>query len=140
MKTARTVFREGAARRKESYAMAKSTAPHNREGSPGDSALELAKLGYYVFPCQWIRKDGRCSCLGKSPNCSPGKHPLGAAAPHGFKDATRDPEQINKWWDKWPMANIGIACGASGIVVIDIDNKPDRPGKETWAQLKKNSD
>jgi hypothetical protein len=32
------------------------------------------------------------------------------------------PDEVEKWWDKWPDANIGICCGkVSGIVAIDID-------------------
>jgi hypothetical protein len=66
-------------------------------------ALDLAERGYHVFPCK------------------PGdKRPLTA---NGFKDATRDERKILQWWDKTPDANIGIACGASGICVLDIDSK-----------------
>lgn len=42
----------------------------------------------------------------------------------GFKDATTDAQQIRVWWQASPYANIGIATGASGLVVIDIDG-PD---------------
>ena len=59
------------------------------------------------------------------------------AAPHGWKDASLDPEQIKKWWKRWPSANIGIACGPSGIVVIDID--VEKGGEETWVQIKRNN-
>lgn len=49
---------------------------------------------------------------------SPGKHPR-------LKDweerATTDPDQIMKWWHRWPTANVGIAAGRSGLVVIDKD-------------------
>jgi Bifunctional DNA primase/polymerase, N-terminal len=48
------------------------------------------------------------------------KRPLTGA---GFKDATRDERQILSWWDRWPSANIGVACGASGLVVLDVDSK-----------------
>lgn len=40
----------------------------------------------------------------------------------GVKDATRCPVQIKAWAQKWPEANVGIACGEiSGCVVIDVD-------------------
>lgn len=42
----------------------------------------------------------------------------------GFLDATTDPKQIEAWWAKAPLANIGIATGASGLVVLDADG-PD---------------
>ena len=62
----------------------------------------------------------------------PDKKPL---TPHGFKDATQDAGQIRQWWSRWPSANIGVACGASGLVVIDIDVKDNAPGLENWAKL-----
>lgn len=46
--------------------------------------------------------------------------------------ATTDEATIRSWWDKWPAANIGLHCGASGIVVIDLDGDQ---GIETWAQF-----
>jgi hypothetical protein len=56
-------------------------------------------MGYRVFPCV------------------PGtKSPLTA---HGFKDASTDPAQIERWWARHPRANVGIA--AEGMLVVDID-------------------
>ena len=46
------------------------------------------------------------------------------ATAHGVKDATVDQEQIRSWWQRWPDANIGVACGAPGPHVLDVDN-PD---------------
>jgi len=40
-----------------------------------------------------------------------GKEPLGALAPHGFKDATTDQLTIRRWWKHTPDANIGIPTG-----------------------------
>jgi len=72
------------------------------EGALKKAALWYAEnLGWHVFPCQ--RR---------------GKKPL---TPNGFKDATTDATRIAEWWGKWPEANIGVACGASGLFVIDID-------------------
>lgn len=43
---------------------------------------------------------------------------------HGFKDASKDPEQVNRWIDSYPDANIGVACGAvSHVIVLDVDRK-----------------
>ena len=67
-----------------------------------DGALSLAAFGLYAFPCR-----------------ARGKEPL---TEHGSKDATTDPDIIRAWWERLPDANIGIACGPSGIVVIDIDS------------------
>lgn len=67
-----------------------------------DAALRYASDGWHVFPLQ-----------------PRGKAPL---TPHGFKDATRDPDLIRSWWSRWVDANIGIATGEpSGVSVIDVD-------------------
>jgi Bifunctional DNA primase/polymerase, N-terminal len=64
-------------------------------------------------------RNRRCSCNKK--DCeSPAKHPRTA---HGEKDASIDPTQIKQWWERWPDANIGIATGPSGLVVLDIDGE-----------------
>ena len=103
-----------------------------------EHALAHAARGFALLPCNWIKANGQCSC--DKVNCgSPGKHPLGfiGAARHGWKDASLDPEQVKKWWKRWPKANIGIACGPSGIVIIDID--VEKGGEETWAQIKRDN-
>jgi putative DNA primase/helicase len=65
------------------------------------AALDLAAKSIPVFPCK----------ADKTP-----------ATPHGFKDATTDPEQIRAWWERNPAYLIGMPTGAtSGIDVIDED-------------------
>ena len=49
--------------------------------------------------------------------------------------ASTDPATIERWWARWPDANIGIACGASGLVVVDLDIKNGSPGLASWAAL-----
>lgn len=58
------------------------------------------------------------------------KRPL---TPHGKDDATSDPATVLGWWQRWPQANIGIHCHASGLLVIDID--PRNGGDETIIDL-----
>lgn len=67
-------------------------------------ALQYAMQGWAVFPLR------------------PGaKTPL---TEHGFKEATKDLEQIRQWWTRWPDANVGVVTGkVSGIVVLDVDRK-----------------
>lgn len=36
-------------------------------------------------------------------------------------EATTDLHTIRNWWRKWPNANVGIAAGKSGLLVLDID-------------------
>ena len=85
-----------------------------------DAALAYAALGWAVFPL------------------APGtKRPL-IAGGGGFKAATRDAEQIRRWWTETPDANIGVATGkVSGISVVDVDIKPreDKHGDETLREL-----
>jgi Bifunctional DNA primase/polymerase, N-terminal len=93
------------------------------------AALTYAARGWPVFPCYGLR-GGHCTCGGRS-DCKPGKHPL---TPHGFKDATMDRKQIERWWIDHPDANVAIATGAvSGLIVVDLD--PRHGGKLTLADL-----
>ncbi|HET6193502.1 MAG TPA: bifunctional DNA primase/polymerase [Trebonia sp.] len=65
------------------------------------SALAAAMLGWHVFPC---------AVDGKRP-----------ALRGNWQDlATTSPGQIRDWWARAPY-NIGIACGPSGLIVIDLD-------------------
>jgi Bifunctional DNA primase/polymerase, N-terminal/Primase C terminal 1 (PriCT-1) len=67
------------------------------------AALKLADRGLHVFPCK--PRDKRPATL------------------HGVKDATIDPDVIERWWRQEPSFNIGVATGTtSGIMVIDVDN------------------
>lgn len=48
--------------------------------------------------------------------------------------ATTDPARIERWWATHRRDNIGIACGPSGLVVIDLDTaKPSDTPPEQWA-------
>lgn len=72
------------------------------------TALSLARLGYYVHPL--VPRD---------------KMPL--AGGNGSNDATRDESTIREWWDATPSANVGISLDKSGLV----DIAPDCP---EWAE------
>ena len=82
-----------------------------------DSALALARQGFYVFPLV--------------PN---GKTPL---IKNFTEEATRDEEKIKDWWtcpvlDTEKDYNIGIATSkfalVDSLIVIDVDNKGEKKG------------
>lgn len=95
-----------------------------------DSARAYAYRGWLVIPVHSI-EDGRCTC-GDGPACtSPGKHPR---TQHGLKEASSDLATVEKWWRRWPDANVAIVTGAaSGLVVLDIDGY--HGGDDTLAEL-----
>jgi hypothetical protein len=78
------------------------------EPGPLWSALAAADAGWHVFPC------------------APGsKRP---ALRQNWQDlATTDQGRIRAWWARQPY-NVGIACGPSGLVVIDLDVAREQPG------------
>ena len=49
------------------------------------------------------------------------KQPHKKLAPKGLYSATNDYEIIENWFKQDSRINIGIACRASGIVVLDVD-------------------
>jgi DNA-binding transcriptional ArsR family regulator len=65
------------------------------------AATWYAHHGYHVFP---LRPGTKVPATG-----------------NGFKEATTDTDQVDKWWTRNPMYNIGISCGPSGLVVLDFD-------------------
>lgn len=76
-------------------------------------ALAYASVGWHVFP---LAKGGKTPAVSQ-----------------GFKSATREPARIRRWWDTNPEWNIGVATGASKLIVIDID--PDNGGLDTLWHL-----
>jgi len=95
-------------------------------------ALAYSRYGWYVFPVHSIR-DGRCTC-GRQACADIGKHPWAQpGAWHGLNDATRDENEICRWWERFPAANVGIATEASGLIVLDID--ASHGGEESLAEL-----
>ncbi|TPE47177.1 bifunctional DNA primase/polymerase [Amaricoccus solimangrovi] len=65
------------------------------------NALAFAKSGMHVFPC--FRT----------------KEPM---TRNGHKDATTSPDTIEQWAATLDDPQIGVACAASGLVVVDVDD------------------
>ncbi|MFG2060462.1 bifunctional DNA primase/polymerase [Micromonospora sp. NPDC048871] len=97
------------------------------------TALAHAERGWHIFPLR--PNDKRPAfpdhptdqCTGRDPRCRAGHV--------GWEDrATTDPDRIRRAWSTRPYG-IGIACGPSGLVVVDLDvpkSNADIPPPE-WA-------
>ena len=87
------------------------------DGALLQTALWYAKGGWHVFPLK-----------------AGDKTPVTA---HGLHDATTDAETIRGWWAQWPTANIGLNCGASGLLAVDFDvHKEGYAGAALLKQLR----
>jgi hypothetical protein len=79
-------------------------------------ALEYVARGWPVFPCHAGQKT--------------------PATPHGYRDATTDPERITAWYSRNPHWNVAIATGAPGPDVLDVDDHgPAGNGYAAFARL-----
>ncbi|MFC4146806.1 bifunctional DNA primase/polymerase [Micromonospora mangrovi] len=97
------------------------------------AALAHAGRGWHVFPLR--PNDKRPAfpdhtaddCAGRDPRCRAGH--LGWE-----QRATTDPDRIRRAWSSRPYG-IGIACGPSGLVVVDLDvpKRPDDTPPPEWA-------
>jgi hypothetical protein len=88
-----------------------------------DAARRYAEVGWPVFPlargtkvpalkaAHPVADPLRTTCKGECGR-------LG----HGCHDATVEAQQIEEWWGQHPGWNVGIATGAPGPDVIDVDN------------------
>jgi hypothetical protein len=74
------------------------------DGAAPAHCAKLLDFGFAIFP---VRRGD--------------KYPL---TPHGFKDASREPRQVEIWARQFPNCNWGIALGGpSGCFVLDFDAK-----------------
>jgi hypothetical protein len=73
--------------------------------------VQLEGRALHIFPCRADKKP---------------------TTPHGFKDASANPEAIARLWSLYPGPLTGVATGTiGGIDVIDVDN---RNGGDKWFQ------
>lgn len=105
--------------------------PMHSADSLREVALAAAARGWHVFP---LRPDDKRpafpdhpadACTGRDPRCRAGH--VGWEA-----RATTDPERIRRGWASVPYG-VGIACGPSRLVVVDLDvRKPNQAPPAAW--------
>jgi hypothetical protein len=98
--------------------MVQNETPGNAGGSAPTSSVVLtyAAMGLYVFPV--AVKGGEKTPLVKWREVS-----------------TTDAGVIRSWWTRWSEASIGIDCGKSKLVVVDLDVKDGKDGPGEWKKL-----
>jgi hypothetical protein len=95
------------------------------------TAWSISEAGWQLYPIHGVNADNVCACPREAAFPDPGKHPT---TPHGFNDASSDPERIADMFTRWPGDNVGHKTGrASGTVIIDVD--PPKGGMETLRRL-----
>ncbi|WP_019901589.1 bifunctional DNA primase/polymerase [Salinispora arenicola] len=116
----------------EKHLKAQSSTPNTRRpnimpdtATLREVALAAAARGWHVLPLRPNDKrpafpdHTAATCTGRDPRCRGGHTGWEARA-------TTDPDRIRRGWSKTPYS-VGIACGPSGLVVIDLDvRKPDQ--------------
>lgn len=85
----------------------------------GAEAAAYARAGWPVFPVRASQPD----CL--APESCACKAPL---TRHGVDGATTDLAAVELYWRRHPDANVAIATGWPGPVVLDVDVAHGRPG------------
>jgi hypothetical protein len=78
----------------------------------GAAAAALARRGWFVFPV---------APRGKTPIIK-----------RGMLDASIDEGLVAAWWEDRGEANIGVNCGKSGLLVVDLDGED---AVRAWADL-----
>jgi hypothetical protein len=96
------------------------------------AALAAAERGWHVFPLRVGAKQPALRGYDRCPR-------TGACADNhqGWEQrATTDPDRIRAaWTGPGASFNVGIACGPSGLVVIDLDTaKPGEVPPPAWAE------
>lgn len=96
------------------------------------AACGYARRGLPVFPCRSAPET--ITVKGKAEERD-AKSPIPR---NGWKSATTDFDQIERWWRERPDALIGLATGpAAGLFVVDLDIDPEKglDGFATWEKL-----
>lgn len=111
--------------------MVTATPPRPVRADLLDAALAYAARGWHVFP---IRPGSKKPATPNHPAHLCDRTDLRCVDGHtGWEArATTDPARITRAWTTRPYG-IGIACGPSGLIVIDLDTATD-PGHRSGAE------
>ncbi|MGA5319807.1 bifunctional DNA primase/polymerase [Streptomyces seoulensis] len=85
------------------------------------AALNAAVHGWHVFP---LRPGGKPPALHGETSC-PRTGDCSGGHVKWEQRATTDPDRIRAAWSRAPF-NVGIACGPSGLLVVDLDVSKDK--------------
>ncbi|MBC3191681.1 bifunctional DNA primase/polymerase [Pseudonocardia sp. C8] len=87
------------------------------------AAVAASRAGLFVFPLRTLTKvpvfHGETNCRGRG-ICSDGHRSW-------EQRATSDPDRVCRWWSREPF-NVGIACGPSRLLVLDLDTSDGHGG------------
>ncbi|SFY53181.1 bifunctional DNA primase/polymerase [Streptomyces sp. F-1] len=89
------------------------------------AALDAAGRGWHVFP---LRPGTKRPALHGETSC-PGTGPCASGHLKWEQRATTDPDRIRAAWSVAPY-NVGIACGPSGLLVVDLDVPKDKDSSD----------
>ena len=93
-------------------------------------ALGYAERGWAVFPTREIPSE---PFLYKGKMVTrPVKSPY---TKDGFRNSSFNEHKIVKWWERYPNAGIGIDCGRSGLVALDLDVRKEKDGYNSFLKL-----
>jgi hypothetical protein len=107
----------------EAEAMAAMTQVRDRPSPEAriKAALWFADRGFGIFSVWSTTDAGVCRCPAGSACTAPGKHPV---TPHGFQDATTDPQRIRTLLSAGSQPNYGMVC-PDGVFALDVDAEDD---------------
>lgn len=115
-------------------------APADGRASPHAIARWCAAQGWYVHPLAAGMKIPVANCVRcRAPKperdnplyikhtpaecrCIPAGRPC-----HGVWAATRNPRLIDHWWSMTPQPGVGVAAGASNLLILDLDMHATTP-------------
>lgn len=96
-----------------------------------EAANAYISMGLRVFPVYQMASPGVCSCNRGASCTNQGKHPI---LPGGWHIATKMQTTVDYWW-KGKTTNIGLCAPLSMLIAVDVDNKPDGKGFESFEKL-----